>query len=136
MAQRHTIRLGDGTVRVISAFGTFLSRCLDPLTPLVRSGPSTIPHESATERQRPSARPPGRGAGPAPAPRAPHAPPAPVSELPVLRFAEARETREAEDMYEGEEARRRFPALWRWAVRAVLVGGLVTGGVLAALYWK
>jgi len=60
----------------------------------------------------------------------------PVNELPVLRFADAQEAREEEDLYEGEEAHGLFPALWLWTKRVVLLGGLVTGGVLAVLNWE
>jgi hypothetical protein len=222
--QRHD-RLEGPLLQVISAFGTLLSRCLDPLTPLVRSWPSTPADEptarraanvspSAPRKPLPAvAAPPqvrvlaedpggpstgprsgvdgfpviplkplddeerlgatasrgfserfsgwivgltgwaGRLAGrgrpeplippsepalkrpPAPAARVPLAAPVPVSELPVLRFADAQEAREEEDIYEGEEAESPLPKLWLWTKRIVLVGGLVTGGVLAALNW-
>jgi len=220
--QRHD-RLEGPLLQVISTFGNLLSRCLDPLTPLVRGWPSTSTDEPAPRpaasvshslprKPPPAVAPPpqvrvlaedpggptaesrsgldelpvvplkpldddgqhataqwgvserlsgwvagltawfGRLAGrgrpepiippseppkkpPAPAARAPLAAPPPVSELPVLRFADADEAREEEDIYEGEEAPNPFPALWLWTKRIVLVGGLVTGGVLAALNW-
>jgi hypothetical protein len=225
-APRHD-RLDGPLLQVISTFGTLLSRCLDPLTPLVRGMPSTSadepapgragpvpqsarwkpppavaappqvrvlaedpgspsgPHTGprpgvdelpviplkplddegrlgATERQGLSDRVFGWVAGltgwvgrlvgrgrpaplvPPPAPKRPQAPaareplaaPVPISELPVLRFADAHEAREAEDVYEGEGAESPFPTLWLWTKRIVLVGCLVTGGVLAALYWE
>jgi len=119
-------RLEGPLLHMISAFGTLLSRCLAPLTPLVSDWPSTEapdpPSEPAPERPR------------APVPRAPLAAPVPVSELPVLRFADAQEAREKEDIYEGEEAHGPFPTLWLWTKRIVLVGGLATGGVLAVLH--
>jgi hypothetical protein len=223
--ERHD-RLDGPLLQVISTFGTLLSRCLDPLTPLVRSLPSTSVDEPAPGRAAnvsPSAPrkplpavaappqvrvlaedPGGPNTGPrsgvdelpaiplkplddegrleatkrrgfsdrvfgwvagltgwggrlvgrsrpeplvppneptpkkpqAPAPREPLAAPVPIGELPVLRFADAHEPRETEDLYEGEEAESPFPALWLWTKRIVLVGGLVTGGVLAALYWE
>jgi hypothetical protein len=208
-AQRHD-RLEGPLLQVISTFGNLLSRCLDPLTALLRGWPSTSADELAPRRaahaspnpaRRPSPtvtapprarvlaenplppKPPddeerpeatirqgfsgrlsgwvaglagwvGRLAGghrpeplvlshepapkrqPAPAARQPLAPPVPISELPVLRFAEVHEPVEVEDVYEGERAESPFPVLWLWTKRIVLVGGLGTAGVLAALYWQ
>jgi hypothetical protein len=53
----------------------------------------------------------------------------------VLRFAD-QETPEEEDLYEGEEADGLFATLWLWTKRILLLGGLVTAGVLAALNWE
>ena len=136
-ASRHA-RLDGPLLRALSTFGNFLSRCLDRLTPQVQGRPSKPPSEPATRRPPPPARAAssGRRAGPPPTARAPLAPPVPATELPALRFAESKETPEPEDVYECEEAPRLLPALWRWAVRAAVVGGLVAGGVFAALYWE
>ena len=91
---------------MISAFGNLLSRCLDPLAPLVRGGPSTSADESAPRRAAPIPRSAPRKPLPtgAPPPRAPLTAPVPIRELPVLRFADDREPRVVEDVYEGEEA--------------------------------
>ncbi len=223
--QRHD-RLEGPLLKVISTFGTLLSRCLDPLTPLVRGWPPTSADDraprravsvspnppktaspaavappqvhvlaedsvapdaepwpgvadlpvtplkplddegrlGATELRRLSDRVSGWVAGltgwlgrlgargrpepsvapsepaakrpPVPAAREPLAAPVAVSELPVLRFADAHELPEVEDVYEGERAESLFPALWLWTKRIVLTGSLVTGAVLAALYWQ
>jgi hypothetical protein len=157
-------------LQVISTVGALLSRCLDPLTPLLSNWPSTpakdegpaVPRPTTARRgvsdtlagwgagltawrgrlagrgrpepllppDEPEARRPS-----APAAREPLAPPVPVTELPVLRFAEAQDAREEEDLYAGEEARGLLPALWLWTKRIVVLGGLVTGGVLAVLNW-
>ena len=131
--RRHD-RLEGPLLQVISTFGAFLSRCLNPLTPLVRDG--WTGRSPQTGRAAPLAPPsePVPTKAPTPAPRAPVAAPPPISELPVLRLADAHEVPEVEDVYEGEEAESRFPALWLWTKRVVLVGGLVTGGVFAVLY--
>lgn len=169
-------RLEGPLLLVISTFGTLLSRCLDPLTPLVRGWPPppagsrerhdegpTVPRPATAGwdvsdrltrwgaglraglgrlagRSRPEPlvppREPEARAPSAPAAREAVAPPVPVSELPVLRFADAREVGEEEDIYEGEESHGLLPALWLWTKRVVLLGGLATGGVLAALNWE
>jgi hypothetical protein len=158
--ERHD-RLEGPLLLVISTFGTLLSRCLDPLTPLVRERPvvsrPTAPRWGLPERLtgwgagltawfgrlasrgRPEPPiPPGEPEArrpPVPAAPGPLPPPTPVSELPVLRFADAQEAPEEEDLYEGE-AHGPFPALWLWAKRIVLLGALVTGGVLAFFNWE
>jgi hypothetical protein len=228
-AQRYD-RLDGPLLQVLSTFGALLSRCLEPLTPLVRRWSSTsadgrAPRRAASVPPGPPRRPPsaapspqvrvlaedpgGRHARPrpgvaelpviplkptddeggleattlrrfsdrilgwlavpiewvrrlvaggrpeprvtpteaapkkpqarrtpGPAPREPLAAPVPIKDLPVLRFADAHETTEAEDVYEGEEASSPFPTLWLWTKRIVLVGGVVTGGVLVALNWQ
>jgi hypothetical protein len=116
-------RLDGPLLLVLTALGTLLSRCLDPLTPLVRGWPSTSPSRPAPEGP------------PAPARRPPLGPPVSVSELPVLRFADADEQWEAEEVYGGEEARSLLPTLWLWTWRIVLAGAL-GGAVLAALRWE
>ncbi len=135
--ERHD-RLEGPLLRAISAFGNLLSRCLDPLAPLVRGGPSTTAGETAPGRAAPTARSGARKALPtaAPPPRAPVAAPVPIRELPVLRFADVPEPRVVEDVYQGEEDRRPLPAFWLWTKRVVLVGVLVVGGALAALRWE
>ena len=154
--ERRHDRLEGPLLQVIATFGALLSRCLDPLTPLVRGWPSTSAEEIAPrpatsggltawlgrlagrgrpEPLLPPAEPEARRPS-TPAPRGPLAPPVPVNELPVLRFADAQEAREEEDLYEGEEAHGLFPALWLWTKRVVLLGGLATGGVLAVLNWE
>ena len=67
---------------------------------------------------------------------APPAPPVPISDLPVLRFADAQEPQETDDVYEVERAEGPLPALWLWTKRIVLIGGLVTGGAIAAFNWE
>lgn len=133
--QRHD-RLEGPLLQVLSTLGSFLSRCLDPLTPLVRGGPARSTEEPPAPRAArvsPSATP----RPPAPATRAPLEAPAPVSELPVLRFAEPREAGEGGDVYEEEEESRNIlPVVWRWAKRLVAAGVLVGGGVLIGLNWR
>jgi hypothetical protein len=159
-------RLEGPLLVVLSTVGALLSRCLDPLTPLVRGRPSAprrpapaaslereglgarvsgwvaglggwIGRLTARRRPEPAVSPaPAPGRHPEVAPPAPLAPPVPVRELPVLRFAETRETQEPEDVYDGEEAGRWFAAVWPWAVRVALVVALVTGGVVAARNWE
>jgi hypothetical protein len=107
-------------LQVFSNVGTFLGRCLDPLSRLVRGGSST-PAEGPAPRTGTSV---SRGAAPAP-----------VNELPVLRFADTQEKSPEEDLYQGEEADSLLPTLWLWTKRVVLLGGLVTGGVLTFLNW-
>jgi hypothetical protein len=158
-------RLEGPLLVLLSTLGALLSRCLDLLTPLVRGGPATprkpapavaVEREALSDRffgwaarltgwvGRLTAR--GRPEPPAPpaaAPRRPQEPapppplaaPVPVSKLPVLRFADTPEEREVEDVYDGEEPGSSFATVWFWAVRVVLVGALVTGGVLAARHW-
>jgi hypothetical protein len=90
------------------------------------------------DRPRPTV-PPEEPAAPraaGPAPREPLKPPPPTSELPVLRFADVDESRDAEDVYEAEEGESLFHAAWLWTKRIVVMTGLVTGGVLAALTWE
>jgi hypothetical protein len=176
-------RLDGPLLQVISTFGSLLSRCLDPLTPLVRGWPPTSAETSAprriatvSQRAHPTtppvvAAPPGLSsrvsawvAGltgwvgrlegrdrpepfvppnepapkkpPAPAPRAPLAAPLPTSDLPVLRFADDHEPEEAEDVYAVERDEGPLPVLWLWTKRIVLIGGLVTGGAIAAFNWE
>ena len=123
-------RLDGPLLLVITALGTLLSRCLDPLTPLVRGVAVDVPGAS-----RPSERARAEGTT-APAPRPPLAAPVPISELPVLRFVDTHEPREAEEVYEGEAGQSLLPTLWLWTRRVVLAGALVGGGVLAALRWE
>lgn len=128
-------RLEGPLLQMISAFGTLLSRCLDPLTPLVKGSPPA----SADGRRLEPLVPPKQAApkGPqAPAPRPPLAAPVPISELPALRFADTHEPREAEEVYGGEEGHRLLPAVWLWTRRVLLAGALLAGGVLAALRWE
>jgi len=118
---------------LVAALGDLLSRCLDRLTPLTGGGGPprgpAVPHAPS--------RGPARGsAPPAPAPRRPAGAPVPARELPTLRFAKVEDTPREEDVYEGEEPPRLLPVVWRWLVRAALVGGLVAGGVLAVLRWE
>jgi len=159
-------RLDGPLLQVISTFGTLLSRCLDPLTPLVRGWPSTSADAPAPRRAaavderaprgwvagltgwvgrlagrgRPEAFvPPNEPAPKSPqaaAPLAPLAAPVPTSDLPVLRFADAHEPPEAEDIYEGERGEGPLTTLWLWTKRIVLMGVLVTGGALVALNWE
>jgi hypothetical protein len=223
--QRHD-RLEGPLLQVISTFGALLSRCLAPLTPLLRGWPPTSSDEGAPRRAadvspKPASKAPpavvapprvnvlaedpvlpdagprpgvhelpliplkplddekrlgatagrelsdrvsgwlagltgwlGRLAGrdrpeprvapSAPVPKRPESPaareplaaPVPISELPVLRFADDHERQEVEDVYEGETGESVFPTVWLWAKRVVLMGTLVTGGVLAALNWQ
>jgi hypothetical protein len=131
--QRHD-RLEGPLLQVISTFGNLLSRCLDPLTPLVRDWwTGRSPQTGRAEPLAPPSEPVPTKA-PTPAARAPVAAPPPISELPVLRLADAHEVPEVEDEYEGEETESRFPALWLWTKRVVLVGVLATVGVLAVLH--
>jgi len=153
--QRHD-RLEGPLLQVISTFGTLLSRCLDPLAPLVRGWTSTSADEPAPrpaaggltawfgrlvgrglpEPITPPSEPTPKGP-PAPALRPPLAAPPPISELPTLRFAEGHDAREEGDVYEdGQEGGSMFPALWLWTRRVVLLGGLATAVVLVALNWS
>jgi hypothetical protein len=116
-------RLDGPLLVVLTALGTLLSRCLDPLAPLVRGWPST------------SAGRPAPTAPPAPARRPPLFAPVPVGERPVLRFADTDEPWQAEEVYGGEEGRSFLPTLWLWTWRIVLAGALA-GAALAALRWE
>ncbi len=134
-------RLEGPLLDVLTAFGALLSRCLAPLTPLVRRWPSPSVGASAA---RPGA---GLGLGPtrrpletpsrqAPGGRRPLEPPVPASELPVLRLAETSEAPETGDVYQGEPGDRVLPTLWLWTKRIVLLSGLVAVSVLAVLDWQ
>ena len=127
-APRHAARIegrpGRGLSERVLGWFAGLRGWAGRLSDRVRPEPHPPPTEPATRKPQ------------APTPRAPLEAPPPISELPVLRFADAHEAQEAEDIYEGEGAESRFPALWLWTKRIVLVGGLVGGGVLAALNWE
>jgi hypothetical protein len=68
--QRHD-RLEGPLLQVISTFGNVLSRCLDPLTPLVRGWPSRSAEEPAPPRPAPVPRSAARKPSPAVAPPSP-----------------------------------------------------------------
>jgi hypothetical protein len=69
--------------------------------------------------------------------RAPLQPPPPITELPSLRLAQGYEAPEEGDVFDGEvETWSVLPFAWMWTKRIVLVGGVVTVGVLAALNWE
>jgi hypothetical protein len=130
-------RLEGPLLQVLTTFGALLSRCLGLLTPLVSRWPSANAPRArgGSSGQSLSQRQPAVERTPA-ATRRPLRPPTPVSELPVLRLADIPEAPEAGDVYEGEPGDRFLPTLWHWTVRVVLLGGLVAGGVLAALNWQ
>jgi hypothetical protein len=55
----------------------------------------------------------------------------------VLRLRDVEEEREEGDVFDGElEGESILPVLWLWAQRVVIVGGVVTLGVFAALNWE
>jgi hypothetical protein len=109
--------------RLLAAFGTFLSRCLEPLGRLDRGQPPP----PAIPQERDTADLPGLR------PREPRKAPPSVTDLPTLRFADADEPAEAADVYEGEDGESPFAVVWPWAQRLVLTIALVAGGAFVAL---
>ncbi len=141
--RRHD-RLDGPLLQVLSTFGNLLSRCLNPLTPLVNRFSAGVadPTRGADRASRVRPEPFVDLEGPVPrrplaaAPRAPLAPPVPATELPVLRFADTYEPPDEEDVYESGRGEGPLPALWLWTKRLALIGGLVAGGAIAALNWE
>jgi hypothetical protein len=151
--ERHD-RLEGPLLQVLSTFGNLLSRCLSPLTPLVRARTTRFAEESLAAsvagltvwvgrlfgKGRPARVGPPSELAPkrpaAPAARVPVEAPTPVAELPVLRFAKTQEALEEGDVSEeGEEAESILPVVWLWAKRLLAAGVLVGGGVLIGLNW-
>jgi hypothetical protein len=128
-------RLDGPLLSVLEVFGGFLSRCLDPLTPLVRRSPST-PSVGATKRPPVATPAPAPLRPQAPLRREPHKAPVPVSELPVLRLADSHDPEEDADIYEGETAESLFHPIWRWTKRIVVLGGLAALVLVAASTWE
>ncbi len=99
-----------------------------------RGPTSVVPPVESVRRRAPFATPPPAAT---PRPPAPLRPPTPIAELPSIRLAERNEAPEEGDVYGGEEEGfwTFLPIAWMWTKRIVLLGVLVSAGVLVALHW-
>jgi hypothetical protein len=152
--------LRDGAQRLVAGVGGLLSRWMDRLRQEPRRPPPVSPEGPAPKASRTSDRgeasppvgPPPRlqvlaeepsefrdgftrdRATPDPTlPNEPFRPPPPISELPILRLADVDEPQATSEVYEGD---RWIHIAWRWTKRIVVVGGILAGGMFAALTWE
>ncbi|MGH9022451.1 MAG: hypothetical protein ACRDV9_05015, partial [Acidimicrobiia bacterium] len=108
----------------------------DPVASIPLAPPVTVPPEVGTLAEEPM----GARIENAP-PRSiedllsqePPKPPPPIRDLPVLRLVDIPEPAEEGDVYRRES---RLYVAWRWTRRILVTGGLLAGGLFAALRWE